>query len=48
MLHRIESLQFDACIGCAELPVDGADSLVTVILPLLDLLTEVLAHIIAI
>ena len=42
LLHRIESLQFDACICCAELPVHRADSLVPMILPTLNLLAEIL------
>ena len=42
LLHRIESFEFDACIRRAELPVDRADSLVPMILPTLNLLTEFL------
>jgi len=42
LLHRIEAFQFDARIRCAELPVDRADLLVALILPLLRLLTKFL------
>lgn len=42
LLYGIESLQFDARIRRAELPVHGADSLVAMILPVLNLLAEVL------
>ena len=42
MLHRVESLQFDARIRRAELPVDRADPLVAMVLPALNLLAEVL------
>ncbi len=42
LLHGIESFEFDARIRRAELPVHRADLLVTMILPLLNLLTEVL------
>ncbi len=41
LLHRIEAFEFDARIRRAKLPVHCADSLVTLILPLLRLLTEV-------
>ncbi len=41
-LHRIESLEFDTRIRRAELPVHRTDSLVAMILPVLNLLTEVL------
>lgn len=42
LLHRIESLEFNARILRAKLPVDRADLLVTLILPLVRLLTEFL------
>jgi hypothetical protein len=42
LLHGIESLEFDARISRAELPVHCADSLVAMILPTLNLLTEFL------
>lgn len=42
LLHGIESFEFDARIRRAELPVDRADSLVALLLPLLNLSTEVL------
>src|SRR5258708_13049370 len=42
LLHGIESLEFDTRIRRAELPVDRAHLLVAVVLPLLDLLTELL------
>jgi YD repeat-containing protein len=42
LLHGIEAFEFDARIRRAELPVHRADSLVTMILPTLNLLTEVL------
>ena len=42
LLHGIEPFEFDARIRRAKLPVHCADSLVTLILPLLRLLTEVL------
>ncbi len=39
LLHGIQSLEFNAGIRGAELPVDRAHSLVAMILPLLNLLT---------
>ncbi len=42
LLHGIESLEFDARIRGAELPVDRADSLVPMLLPALDLLAKIL------
>src|SRR5260221_221668 len=42
LLYRIEPLEFDARIRRAELPVDHADSLVPMLLPTLNLLTEFL------
>jgi hypothetical protein len=42
LLHGIQPLQFDACISGAELPVDRADLLITMLLPALNLLTELL------
>ena len=42
LLYGIESLEFDARICCAELPVDRANTLVPMLLPLLRLLTEFL------
>jgi hypothetical protein len=42
LLHGIEPFEFDARISRAELPVDRADSLVAMLLPLLGLLTEIL------
>ena len=42
LLHRIEALQLNARIRRAELPVDGTNSLVAMILPVLNLLTKVL------
>src|SRR6266536_5099952 len=41
-LHRIEAFEFDTRIRRAELPVDGADLLVAMLLPALNLLTEIL------
>lgn len=42
MLYRIETFQFDARIRCAELPVDGTDALIAMLLPTLDLLAKLL------
>jgi hypothetical protein len=42
LLHGVKSLEFDARISRAELPVDGADLLVALILPALNLPTQVL------
>ena len=42
LLHGIEALEFDARVSRAELPVDSADSLVAMLLPTLNLLTEIL------
>ena len=42
LLHRIEALEFDARIRRTKLPVDHADLLVPLILPLLRLLAEFL------
>ncbi len=41
-MHGIESFEFDARISRAELPVDGADPLVAMVLPKLYLLTQFL------
>src|SRR5260370_22245515 len=40
LLHGIEAFEFDARISSTELPVRGADSLIAMILPALDLLTQ--------
>jgi hypothetical protein len=40
--HRIQSLEFDACIRRPELSVDGANALVALLLPLLNLTTKLL------
>jgi hypothetical protein len=40
--HRIKPLEFDTRISRPELPVDGANALVALLLPLLDLSTEVI------
>ena len=42
MLNGIESLQFDTRISDAELPIHRADSLIAMLLPTLNLVTEVL------
>ena len=42
LLHGIEPFEFDARIRCTELPIDGADPLVAMILPALNLLAEIL------
>jgi hypothetical protein len=42
LLHGIEPFELDARIRRAELPVDGAHALVTMILPRLHLPTEFL------
>lgn len=41
-MHGIEPFEFDASIRRAELPVDRADSLVAMLLPALNLPTELL------
>jgi len=42
LLHGIEPFEFDACVCRAKLPVDGANSLVAMILPALNFLTQIL------
>jgi hypothetical protein len=42
LLYRIETFQFDARINRAELPVDGTDALIAMLLPTLDLLAKLL------
>jgi hypothetical protein len=42
LLNGIESLQFDTRISDAELPIHRADSLIAMLLPTLNLVTEVL------
>jgi hypothetical protein len=42
LLHRIEALEFDTCISGAELPVHRANPLVALLLPALNLPTQLL------
>lgn len=42
MLYRIQPLELDACIRRPELPVDGANALVALLLPALHLPTQLL------